>query len=320
MKEKEKSTVGELKRHQAKWEGKYQLYHVAEELTHKHGKKHNHQQAQKHLLDRCLEVHKSLEAHDMVTKVSFYARCPVASCHKICANDHSLHDHLDNSDHIRALGDKFKPFFLMFRHEKGTGLIKAFLMRKLGFDSISNCYDFILNLQEWRNILTKVDMYTTKGIALTDLFLKPTGTRYIGYNDKPIAETIARIDRVKNRKYNGWYEQARAKPNTWRKLLGLQGPMIAMWTDANMLLPTAFDEAEWFCLNKVYEFVSCNDFESSKEMDDYRSILAAESKGNEKQFFLDYKAWRKANYVAWAKMIRFILIFKKYTINNTILI
>jgi hypothetical protein len=246
----------------------------------------------------------------MATKVSFYARCPVASCLKIFANDHSFHDHLDNSDHIKALGDKFKSFFLMFRHEQGIGLIKAFLMRKLGFDSISNCFDFILNVQEWRNILTKVDMYMTKGIAMTDLFLKPTGTRYIGYNDKSITETVARIDRVKNRKYSGWYEQARAKPNAWRKLIGLKGPMIAMWTDANMLLPTAFDEAEWFCLNKVYEFIaSRNDFESSKEMDDYRSILAEESKKKEIHFFRDYKAWRKANYVAWAKMIRSIPTF-----------
>ena len=227
LKEKEKSTVGELKKHQAKWDGKYQLFHVAEELTHQHGKTHTHQHAQKHLLDKCLEVHKSFEAHDLATKVPCYAKCPVASCLKILPNDHVLHHHLDNADHIKALGDKFKPFFLMFRHDQGQELIKAFLMRKLGFDNISNCFDFIMNVQEWRKILTKVDTYMTKGISMTELFLKPTGTRYIGYNDAPISETVAKIDRVKNRKFNGWYEQARAKPNAWRKLLHMQGTRIS---------------------------------------------------------------------------------------------
>jgi len=78
-----------------------------------------------------------------------------------------------------------------------------------------------------------------------------------------------------------------------------------MWTEANMLLPTAFDEAEWFCLHKVYDFISLSDdFESSQEMIDYRAILADEKKRDEKQFFVDYKGWRKANYIAWAKETR----------------
>jgi len=305
LKEKEKSTVGELKKHTLKRDGKYQLYHVAEVLTEKHGKKHNHQHAQKHLLDRCLEVHKTFEVHDFSTKVPCYAKCPVASCQKICPNDHSFNDHLDNTDHIKILGYKFKSFICMFRHDSGKSLIKAYIMRKLGFDKLSNCYDFILSLEEWRNLLTKSDQYMIKGISISDLFLKSNGTRHVGYNDPEISETVAKVDRVKNRKYSGWYEQARAKPNTWRKLLGLKGPMITMWTDANTLLPTTFDEAEWFCLQKVYNFlISCDDFENSKEMDSYKIILEEERKKTDINFFRDYKAWRKANYVQWAKIIR----------------
>ena len=78
-----------------------------------------------------------------------------------------------------------------------------------------------------------------------------------------------------------------------------------MWTEANMLLPTAFDEAEWFCLHKVYDFIASSDERIKKNIVPVTDSLDVVNKLNLVSFdFIDLVQYKSVKHGLIAQQVK----------------
>lgn len=269
--EKEKIAIRDLRAHLATKDGMLQLKKLRNKLNddRKSSGVSSYQEASElaevQLLTETSDVVRAYAIHDYNVKSGPFIRCPDPGCHTICTTEEQYRMHLKNSKyHIDRNTPDYSTFNLMLRNIRGQEYIRNFIIRTQGIGEISHCIDCWASIMEWKKVTSKTEQYSVKINNIFETYLTKDASRPIYDILSPVCKTYLdslriKLQKYKQRKYNGFFVEATDDVSLIRRALGWNGKVYTKWSMDNSFSPTNMDELEWYLFYTIYVNVFCND-------------------------------------------------------------
>ena len=320
VKKVEMNVVLELKHHLQTSSGSIQIREIVDEIFSR-PKNANmrtsaaRKMAEKELIQKCIDANSSIERHDHDSKQPPPYKCAHFKCAKIFTTEAQYHLHkcsaIDDVDQRQL----FSQFHIMVKSGKGRECVERFLTSKLGFGGVVNCLDFWMAIQEWRRIPKSNVNYLKKIFYIYEMFLKTKCPRPLEIVDENGADylysyqgqkLLRRIENVKTREFEGFYQRARLNPGTVRRVLGIDGRKYDCWTDDYVFVPDIINELEWLSFHTIFHAFEQHEleFKESTWGLDYARFAAAEASTKRAKLLDDYSAARLDGFKKWASSFK----------------
>lgn len=217
----------------------------------------------------------------------------------------------------------FAELHLLLRHPLGLEGCRNFLARKFGIGVLVNTLDAWSEIQIWRSISVSSDNFVKRALAIYENFIRPGGARpaLIELDDGDLRDDLdegdgpdwlelllAKLDAVKNREFEGFYQATRHK-FWYHRLLGLRGRRVQSWTDFRMLTSDVFDGFEWACFMSLFRALwadqdQIEQFMRSREKQRYDASLAELAARMQASLLVDCRVARRLEIAAWCADFR----------------
>jgi hypothetical protein len=280
IQEKEKISISELKKHLRSPDGKLQLNDLVQELTEKNikefvslsrDKRINF--AKNELITKCSNITRQTQIHDFNAKFSPFITCPDPSCCTISTTELQYHSHVLNSEKHIQNDHQFSEFHIMLKHKKGQESLKKYFLNNHGVSTQLNCLEAWISIQDWKKIPSSRKEFISKAINIFEMYLINDAPRKIDVNIYDGDDIINKMQAIKLRDHEGFYQLCVSKRSSLRQLLGMAGKEFVQWTDQFIVSPMIFNSLEWKSFLYLYKLIR-ND-PKFKESEDYRSYVSA---------------------------------------------
>lgn len=217
----------------------------------------------------------------------------------------------------------FAELHLLLRNPVGLEGCRNFLARKFGIGVLVHTLDAWSEIQIWRSISVSSDNFVKRALSIYENFIRPGGTRPVlidlddgdmrddldeGEGPGWLALLLAKLDAVKNREFEGFYQASRHK-FWYHRLLGLRGRRVQSWTDHRMLTSDVFDGFEWACFLSLHRALwadqdQAGQFLRSREKQRYDASVAELAVRVQASLLEDCRVARKQDIVTWCADFR----------------
>jgi len=202
------------------------------------------------------------------------------------------------------LQHSFASWHLLLRHPRGLELTRGYLLRTHGLAGAINSLDFWAALQDWRKTPTARKDFFKRALTIYEMFLAEDAPRKIDFDasmTSSIANIRSRMQLLKHRDTEGYFEVVQAKRSLLRQLLGLSAQSYDKWSDMHVLNPAMFNEVEWGGFRNVFTALEKDvQFQESVEYIDYQKLRSVELLQRDSDLLEDCKAHRNNLIYQWA--------------------
>lgn len=179
---------------------------------------------------------------------------------------------------------------------------RDFILRTEGIGETANCFEFWSAVKDWRKIGVTTESYIKQAVTIYEMFLRPNCNRPIRLACPGLEELLHKMERVKNREFEGVYQINQSKPGWLRRLFHIDGHNYEAWTSDNTIEPTIFDMIEWYAFLYLYSY-----FENSKEFSESSECKEITKHNDDNKGIVEaadieiYSDVRRVEYSHWAK-------------------